>query len=103
MVQMAANVSAMQETGVQSLSQGDALEEGMATHSSILAWRTPRTEERGGPQCMDSQGVGHDRATFTHSHVCTSVMWVGWRGSHWNLCCTLIYPYSRRFSSRDIN
>ena len=103
---MAENVPAMQETGVQSLCGEDALEEGMATHSSILAWRIPRTEERGGPQSMDSQGVGRDRATFTHSHVCPRVMWVGGRGSHLNLfCCTLIYPYSRTFffSSRDIN
>ena len=38
----------MQETQVQSLGQEDALEEGMATHSSILAWRIPRTEKPGG-------------------------------------------------------
>ena len=39
---------------------GDALEEGMATHSSILAWRIPWTEEPGGLQSMGSQGVIHD-------------------------------------------
>ena len=38
----------------------DALEEGMATHSSILAWRIPWTEEPGGLQSIESQGVGHD-------------------------------------------
>ena len=42
------NLSAMQETQVRSLGQEDPLEEGMATHSSILAWRIPWTEEPGG-------------------------------------------------------
>ena len=45
---------------VQSLDLEEPLEEGMATHSSILAWRTPRTEEPGGLQCMGSHRVGHD-------------------------------------------
>ena len=52
----------MQETGemqVQSLSREDSLEEEMATHSSILAWRIPWTEEPGGLQSMVSQRVGH--------------------------------------------
>ena len=48
MVQMVKNLPAMQETQVQSLSQGDPLEKGRATHSSILAWRIPWTEEPGG-------------------------------------------------------
>ena len=43
----------MRETRVQSLGQEDLLEEEMATHSSILAWRIPRTEEPGGLQSMD--------------------------------------------------
>ena len=51
------------ETQVLSLGQEDALEEGMATHSSILAWRIPWTEEPDGLQSMGSQRVGHDRAT----------------------------------------
>ena len=42
---------------------GRSLEEGMATHSSILAWRTPQTEEPGRLQSMRSQWVGHDVAT----------------------------------------
>ena len=42
------NLPAMQETQVQSLGQEDLLEKGMATHSSILAWRIPWTEEPGG-------------------------------------------------------
>ena len=45
----------MQETRVQSLGQEDPLEKGMATHSSILAWRIPWTEEPGGPQSMRSE------------------------------------------------
>ena len=51
---------AMQENWVLSLSWEDPLEKGMATHSSILAWRIPWTEEPGGLQSMGSQRVGHD-------------------------------------------
>ena len=50
----------MQETWVQSLGQEDPLEKGMATHSTILAWRIPWTEESGGLQSIDSQRVRHD-------------------------------------------
>ena len=50
----------MQETGVQSLGREDPLEKEMATHSSILAWRIPWTEEPGGLQSTGSQRVGHD-------------------------------------------
>ena len=50
----------MPETQVRSLGQEVPLEKGMATHSSILAWRIPRMEEPGGPQSMGSQRVGHD-------------------------------------------
>ena len=52
-------VQQTQETWVRSLSQEDPLEEGMATHSSILAWRIPWTEEPGGLQSMRSQSVKH--------------------------------------------
>ena len=51
---MAWNLPAMQETVVQSLGYEDPLEKGMATHSSILAWRSPWTEEPGGLQPMGS-------------------------------------------------
>ena len=51
---------AMQETRVQSLGQEDPLEEGMAAHFNILAWRIPLTEEPGGLQSTGSQRVGHD-------------------------------------------
>ena len=54
------NPPAMQETWVRSLGQEDPLEEEMATHSSILAWRIPWTEEPGGLQSMASQRVRHD-------------------------------------------
>ena len=47
MAQMVRNPPSMEETGVRSLGQEDPLEEGMATHSSILAWRIPWTEEPG--------------------------------------------------------
>ena len=49
-----------QETQVRSLGQEDPLEKRMATHSSILAWRIPWTEEPGGLQSMRSQRVRHD-------------------------------------------
>ena len=60
MTLMVENLSAMQETQVQSLGQEDPLEEGMATHSSIHAWRIPQTKGPGGPQSMGSQRVRHD-------------------------------------------
>ena len=60
MAQTVKSLSAMQETQVQSLGQEDSLEKGMATHSIILAWRIPWTEEPGGLQSMVSQRVGHD-------------------------------------------
>jgi len=49
-----------QKTWVQSLGWEDPLKEGMATHSSLLAWRIPWTEEPGGLQSMGSQRVGHN-------------------------------------------
>ena len=54
------NLPAMQVTWVPSLGQEDSLEKGMATHSSILAWRIPWTEEPGGLQSVGSQRVRHD-------------------------------------------
>ena len=57
--QMVKNPPAMQEIWVLSLCWEDPLEKGMETHSSILAWRNPRTEEPGGLQSMGLQRVGH--------------------------------------------
>jgi len=51
---------AMQETKVRSLGREDPLEKGMATHSSMLAWRIPWTEEPGGLWSMGLQRAGHD-------------------------------------------
>ena len=63
MAQLLKNPPAMQKTWAQSLGWEDPLEEGKATHSSILAWRFPWTLVRG------SQRVGHDRATFTLTKI----------------------------------
>ena len=54
------NLPAMQEMQVQSLGQEDPLEKGMATHSSVLAWRIPWTEEPGELQSMGLQRARHD-------------------------------------------
>ena len=70
----------MQEMRVRFLGREDPLEEEMAAHSSILAWRIPRTEEPGGLQLTGLQRVGRDRAaecvralthTLTHTHTHT--------------------------------
>ena len=61
------NPPAMQETQVQSLGWEDSLEEEMASHSTILAWRIPWTEEPGWLQSRGSQRVGHYWETFTLS------------------------------------
>ena len=58
--QMVKNLPAVQETQVQSLGQEDTLEKEMATHSSILAWKIPWTEEPGGLLSLGLHRVGHD-------------------------------------------
>ena len=63
--QMVKNPPAIQETQVQFLGQKDLLEKGLATHSTILAWRIPWTEEPGGLQSIGSQRVRHDLNTST--------------------------------------
>ena len=60
MAQTVRSLPAMWETWVQSLGWKDPLEKGMATHSSILAWKILWTEEPGGLQSMGSQRVRHD-------------------------------------------
>ena len=62
---MVKNLLAMQETQVRSLDREDPLEKGMATHSSVPAWRIPWTEEPGGLQSMGLQRVRHDWANNT--------------------------------------
>ena len=65
--QMIKNLPAMEEIQIWSLDQEDPLEKGMATHSSILAWRIPWTEEPGQLQFMKLQRVRHDWVTNTHT------------------------------------
>ena len=60
MAQTVKNLPSMWETQVQSLGWKEPLEKNMATHSSILAWRIPQTEEPHGLQSMGSQTVGHE-------------------------------------------
>ena len=67
----AKNLPAMQEMWVWSLGWEDPLEKGMATHSSILAWKIPRTEEPGRLQSMGLQRVRHNWATHKHTHTRT--------------------------------
>ena len=67
------NPPAMPDTWVWSLGWEDPLEEGTTTHSSILAWRIPWTEQPGGPQSMGSQRVRHKEQ---HSSTSTILFWV---------------------------
>ena len=76
---------AMRETWVRSLGREDPLEKGMATHSSILAWRIPWTEEPGRLQSMGSQRVGHDWATslsFTFMSYIGLPRWLSVKRTH---------------------
>ena len=65
----------MSETQVRSLGQEDSLEHGMATHSSILAWRIPWTAEPGGLQPIGSQRVRNDWSDLAHTHSMSSIKW----------------------------
>ena len=67
MAQMIKNVLAMWETGLRSLGWEDPLEKGMATHSSILAWRIPWTEEPGEPQSKESDVTEQLTLSLSHS------------------------------------
>ena len=73
--QLVRNLSAVEETPVRFLHREGPQEEGMATHSNILAWRIPWTEEPGGLQSMESERVQHDLATKQHFNIymCTWV------------------------------
>ena len=68
-VQTVKNLPAIQETWVQSLGQEDALEKGMANHSSILSQRTQWTEEPGGLQSTGLHRVGQNRNNLAYTHV----------------------------------
>ena len=105
MAQRVKNLPAMQETQVQSLGWEDPLEKGMASHSSILAWRTPWTEEPCGLQFMGSQRVGHHWMTqiqSLHSPYMYQVLvkfatWVNSSNAH--SVKLLFYP---RITDRDM-
>ena len=77
----------LQETWVQSLGEEEPLEEGMATHSSILAWRIPRSEETGELQSTGLQRVGHDwsHLACTHAHHNKCYRLNGLTDRHWFL------------------
>ena len=64
---MVRHLPAMRETRVGSVGQEDPLEKGMATHSSVLAWRMLGTEDPGGPQSMGPQRAGHDLGDEVHT------------------------------------
>ena len=80
-VQSVNNLPAVQETWVQFLGWEDPLEEETATHSSVLAWRIPWTEEPGRLQSMGSQQSDTTERLSTHTHVFLTVLrlqcWVG--------------------------
>ena len=63
------NPPAVQETQVQTLGQEDSLEEGMATHSSIPAWRIPWTEEPGSLRSIGLQRVRRNWSDLAHTHI----------------------------------
>ena len=72
MAQIVKRLPTMQETRVQSLGQEDLLEKEITPHSSILAWKIPRTEEPGGLQSIKLQRVKHDREQQQASSVPTA-------------------------------
>ena len=83
-VQMVKNMPAIWETWVRSLGWEDSLEEGMATHSSILAWRIPWTEEPGGLQSMGLTRVRHNWVTKHNTFVLLYVV----------SCISRVIPYN---------
>ena len=82
---MVKNLPAVQETWVPSLGQEDPLEKGKATHSSILAWRIPQTEEPGGLKSMESQKVGHD-SNFNFTLIISWSKFVNIKEKRWRPC-----------------
>ena len=102
---MVKHLPAMQETQVRSLGHEDPLEKGMATHSRILAWEIPWTEESGRPQGIGSQRVGHNRATNTFTLQgnvisCKPENFV--ECSYCDLKCT-IYLKRRKLKANDLS
>ena len=77
LAQSVKSLPAVQETQLQYLGWEDLLEKGMATHSSILAWRIPWAEEPSRPQSMGSQRVRHDRVTNVRPRTHTRIFITG--------------------------
>ena len=69
-------VQEMQEIWVKFLGWEHTLEEGIATHSSILAWRIPWTEEPGGLSLIGWQSVGHNQTDLAHRQAQLSNLWL---------------------------
>ena len=86
----------IQETWVQSLGWKDLLEKEMATHSSILTWKIPWTEEPARLQSMGSQRVGHDRATSLFYFFNNILVWFWYWGDGGFIGC--LWEYSFLFS-----
>ena len=83
MAQTLNNLPAMQETRVQSLGWEDSMEKGMATHSSILAWRIPQTEAPGRQQSMGGKELDMtEQLTLSLSHIYDTSLMVQWLGIH---------------------
>ena len=93
--QMVKNLPTMQETQVRSLDQADPLKKGKATHSTILTWRIPWTEEPGGLQSMWLQRVRHNWATHTHtlSKVYGIMFWLSCNMA-WSLQSIISYRHT---------
>ena len=92
---------------VRSLGEEDPLEEEMATHSSILAWRIPWTEEPGGLQSMGSQRVGHNLATEQQQMAVITLMYSSSSdGSEWvrdELACVTSRAFERHSSTYRVS
>ena len=110
--QMVKNLPATRETRVQSLGQEDPLEKEMATHSSILAWRLPWTEEPSRLKSMGSQRAGHDWATTTNLlildsfernyHLILKCMATHLIGSSWLVCLSILMDVSFLYPLNNI-
>ena len=89
MVKESACLQKTHEMWDHSLGWGDPLEEEMATHSSILAWKVPGTEEPGGIQSVGSQGVGHEHKkhvrTKPKKHIILTIIMLDKCKFCWNL------------------
>ena len=75
MAEQVRNLSTMQEVLVQFLGQEDLLKKGMATQSSSLALKIPRTEKPGKLWFIGLQRVGHDRSDLAHMHSLLTMLW----------------------------